>query len=615
MLKGSGPSMMRRMKLALTAATLAAAVSSTAEAVPLIRGLGGPAGYGANFLDYNDDGSSPEIDVAGAFPFGLRFFGMTFTRLYVNNNGNITFGGDLSTFTPDPFPVADQRMIAPWWGDVDTRGGGRPAMNGVWWDIRPGQFTVTWDHVGYFLRGDDLQNSFQLILRPSPSCGQGDFDVEFRYERCEWYAGDASGGNGGICDGGDPDCTPAQAGFDAGDNRNFFTLPLSRTNDVVRLCTTSNVGEPGVWRFQIRGGELPCNGSGSACVTGYPGACSAGTIQCRSGQPVCVPDNIPRQERCDGVDNDCDGMVDESDQMLPAPLGVPDGGLPDGAVVPPVADSGPIPDGGRGAPVCPRNGDVCARGVCVPGCVEGACFADQTCTGDNVCVETSCLRVNCPAGQTCRGGMCEDACEGVQCPQPLSCRFGRCLNLCEGVQCDMGQVCRDGRCTAGCQCAPCAAGLSCQPNGLCIPPRCVDVHCDANQYCNDRGACVNVCDEMGVSCPRGQRCDRMSGVCIDDGAPVVPDVPSVDATSDSAANSATDSGSNNGADAGAMDGSAQPRGDTGTIDPFMRRGGCACRTSAIDPHKPNSTNVLAAIAVATAIFAQRRARRRSNKSV
>jgi hypothetical protein len=583
----------RQSVVTLAALTFTLSVSHPAEAVPLVRGLGGPAGYGANFLDYNDDGSSPEINVAAAFPFGLRFFGAVFRTLYVNNNGNITFGGDLASFTPDPFPVADQRMIAPWWGDVDTRGGGRPAMNGVWWDIRPGQFTVTWDHVGYFASHDDLQNSFQLILRPSPSCGNGDFDVEFRYERCEWTAGDASGGVDGLCDGLDPDCTPAQAGFDAGDNLNFFTLPMSRTNAVVRLCTTSNVGEPGVWRFQIRGGELPCNGSGSACVTGYPGACGAGTIQCRSGRPVCLPDNLPRQERCDGVDNDCDGLTDENDMLPPGPLGIPDGGLADGAVNPGGPD-GAAGDGGARVALCPRAGDVCARGVCVPGCVEGACFADQTCTPEMVCVETNCLRVNCPPGQTCRAGMCEDACAGVQCPQPLSCRFGRCLNLCEGVTCDMGQVCREGRCVAGCQCAPCAMGLACQPTGECIAPRCVDVMCARNEYCDVRGRCVNTCDEMGVSCPRGQHCERGSGQCVDDGAMMVPDVATSDAVTDvpSASSDTPQTGS---PDAGRMDGSAQPATDGSVPDPFLRRGGCACRTSTAPTHDAHFAAVFAAV--------------------
>ena len=78
-------------------------------------------GFNSNALGANDDGSSASISVTTAFPMGLRFFGMTYNALFVNNNGNITFGGPVYSYTPTAFPVAAQRMIAPWWGDVDTR--------------------------------------------------------------------------------------------------------------------------------------------------------------------------------------------------------------------------------------------------------------------------------------------------------------------------------------------------------------------------------------------------------------------------------------------------------------------------------------------------------------
>jgi hypothetical protein len=80
----------------------------------------------------------------------------------------------------------------------------------------------------------------------------GDFDIQFRYDRLEWTTGSASGGTGGL--GG----TPAQAGYDAGDGVNFFTLPGSRSGAVLDLADTSNVSvdTPGLWYFQIRNGEI-----------------------------------------------------------------------------------------------------------------------------------------------------------------------------------------------------------------------------------------------------------------------------------------------------------------------------------------------------------------------
>ena len=91
--------------------------------VPLIWGFGGVRDYGTHCLSPNDDGSSARIDLTPAFPSGLRFFSATHTSAFVNTNGNITFSGSVSTYTPNAFPVANQPMIAPYWGDVDTRGG------------------------------------------------------------------------------------------------------------------------------------------------------------------------------------------------------------------------------------------------------------------------------------------------------------------------------------------------------------------------------------------------------------------------------------------------------------------------------------------------------------
>ena len=89
----------------------------------IVNGLGGPAGFGEHALSRNDDGSSSFIDLSSVFDNGLNFFGTTYTGLYVNTNGSISFEGPISTFTPTVISADTVPAIFPFWGDVDTRGG------------------------------------------------------------------------------------------------------------------------------------------------------------------------------------------------------------------------------------------------------------------------------------------------------------------------------------------------------------------------------------------------------------------------------------------------------------------------------------------------------------
>lgn len=237
----------------ISLAVMLAGLSANLQAIELLSGFGGDAGFGELAMVANDDDSSNALNL----PFSINFFGQEFSHFFINNNGNISFLDALIEFTPEAFPVANQPMIAPYWADVDTRVGQTPAPAGSnrVYVASPSAETVvvTWHNVGYYPAQNDKQNNFQLVLQKTPGMSNGSFSAEFRYERLEWTTGSASGGIDGL--GG----TPAQAGYDAGDNINYETLPGSRSNEVLNLVNSSNVSTatPGLWRFLFNNGALP----------------------------------------------------------------------------------------------------------------------------------------------------------------------------------------------------------------------------------------------------------------------------------------------------------------------------------------------------------------------
>lgn len=154
-------------------------------------------------------GNDDSYSTIQSLPFTFNLYGTNYTSFYVNNNGNVSFGGAYSDYTSTGFPVNGFPMLAPFWADVDTR----PAASGkVWVRIQPHQVTVIWDHVGYYGNQVDKLNTFELIFTDGtdPIIGIGN-NVAFSYADMQWTTGSASGGSGGF--GG----TPASVGINKGD--------------------------------------------------------------------------------------------------------------------------------------------------------------------------------------------------------------------------------------------------------------------------------------------------------------------------------------------------------------------------------------------------------------
>jgi MYXO-CTERM domain-containing protein len=296
---------------------------------------------------------------------------------------------------------------------------------------------------------------------------------------------------------------------------------------------------------------VECSGAGLPCDTGKPGVCALGVTECAQDQVTCTQLEQPSPEKCNGVDDDCDGKVD------------------DGAT-------------------CPDPGDVCQNGRCVHACgsVEFQCAASTQCDPKSgLCVDPACIGVACPADQICSGGQCGTPCSGVVCPHGQTCVGNACVDLCHGVTCPAGQTCAEGVCMPGCgTCGglTCAAPLACvESSGACGDPSCPS-GCPAGTWCS-AGQCVDGC--QGAHCPAGQTCQ--SGACVGPGAQP-PDGGIVSPASGAPA----------GDDGGAAAGNDAPFSPT--------KGGCACEVTGAGDGGSLLPMGGAALALAGAVAARRR---------
>ena len=284
------------------------------------------------------------------------------------------------------------------------------------------------------------------------------------------------------------------------------------------------------------------------------GECSPGSLQCSGGRVDCTGSVLPSLEVCDGLDNNCNGLVDEglSTGCGGNPTGSPDEGLCSSGVA--------LCDSQHASPGNPVYDTDNCQGSVTPS-LEMCDGYDNDCDGlvdedsgsdgnnNNVDINDNRLGISCGLGacsgntQVCIGGQVK--CEGGFTPAPEeACNMvdddcdGQTDELvtyqCEGSH---GVVCNDtdGDCDSYSE-GICQAGtLGCDAGHTQICKGSVGPSCADSAHCDDCDGFDNDCDGLtdedafygisdvtcGSPCHNGHlECNSGSLECVGEGTPV-----------------------------------------------------------------------------------------------
>ena len=230
------------------------------------------------------------------------------------------------------------------------------------------------------------------------------------------------------------------------------------------------------------------------CPNGIPcgmGQCTFGTYQCVGKVVQCVGAVSPTNEICDGVDNDCNGTIDDVIKN-----GKDDCTTPGSCAGKLVCDPNTKaftcqPIGGTKPEVCNGLDDNC----------NGQIDEEPDVSNNDAKVGSACDAPTAPNDQPpCQAGKyaCVNGnyvCQGAVHPEKEICDGKD--NDCNGVAdspapCPGVNACVSGVCVEPCGRGefPCGGGYTCSDAGYCVPTTCQDITCPSGLVCN-AGACVD----------------------------------------------------------------------------------------------------------------------------
>jgi hypothetical protein len=306
-----------------------------------------------------------------------------------------------------------------------------------------------------------------------------------------------------ICNGLDDDCDGVADGFSQACS-NMVTPggpPSDNPGDSSHNPIPQNICHPGQKNCPI---APPGNGTFGACL-GEVAPCN-----CAPTDHACI---AACKDPCDGLDNDCDNLIDED--FVPASCSN---------------------NCGVGMTMCVNGQVTCSS---QPATTDKTCDNnDDDCDGqideDWMCGDPSSVPYvpcSCGTGTTCEQNKCingQVTCVANPPVQPEQCNCKD--DDCDGTV-DEGQLCGGGGAQCSdCQCAfpcsggefPCPLGKKCNPQNFCVDDPCYGKSCPPvngnKQVCQDQlqgtmhvGVCVDACST--VTCSPDEVCLGSTGMC------------------------------------------------------------------------------------------------------